>query len=350
MKKHIILIMNIVLVAAIAVAAVFAFSRKGPKTSDATEPVQPTLASVPATQAPTVEEEHYKVGIVQHADGLSSKNCYEGFISQLNDRGLLDNLDIVYVVEKDNEKCKSEIQRLVDEGCDLLYTIGPFASNRAAEITKDIPIVFAAVNDPEDLHLVASNESPGGNITPVFEQIDLIPVILPETKRIASIYHSTDKNAVTQAIIATKEAEEFSYTADQYYVDDADGLADALAQLKEKDTDVIYLPIDDLMIENFDTVSEFSKENKIPIICGDRSMMKLGGLATCEINFTSIGRKSADLAYDILFGKKDPANLPVIYKYDCFNLVNKQVMEELGLKLSAVAEANVEIVDFSPAE
>ena len=47
---------------------------------------------------------------------------------------------------------------------------------------------------------------------------------------------------------------------------------------------------------------------------------------------------------------KDPAALPVIYKYDCYNLVNKEVMEKLNIKLSSVAKANVEIVDYTETE
>ena len=356
MKKHIVLIMNIVLVVLIIGAIVFTLSKVLSDKAPSTDPVQPTLQTVPPTQAVTEPVERYKVGIVQHADKPSSKSCYEGFISQLKNRGLLDNIDVVYVVEEDDDKCKDEIQRLVDEGCDLLYTVGPFASKSAAAITEEIPIVFAAVSDPEDAGLVDSNESPGGNITgvssytPVFEQIDLIPVLLPKADSVASIYHSTDANAVRQAIIASFEAEEFEYKTDRYPVDDAEGIEKALDEIKQKGTDVIYLPIDKLMLENMDVITEFSKKNKVPIICGNRKMMAEGGLATCEINFTSIGRKSADLSYDILFGKKDPASLPVIYKYDCINLVNKQIVDELEIELTATAEANVTVIDFEAAQ
>ena len=355
MKKHIIVIMNIVLIAAIVGALVYSISKAlSDKPAEVLLPTESVVEPVAkaSSQPETVSGERFKIGIVQHATSKPNDYCYQGFVSQLKSRGLLDNLDIIYVVEDDDEKCVSELKRLIGDGCDLLYAIGPFAAEKAAGLTSELPIVFAAVTDPEEAGLVESNEAPGGNVTgvssytPCFEQIDLIPVLLPDADSIASIHNSTDENAVRQAIIASWEAEEFGYTADRYPVSDADGLKDALNKIKEKGTDVIYLPIDKLISEHLDTVTEFSKENGIPIICGNEEMMSKGCLATCKINYTSVGRKSADLACDILYGKKDPAALSVIYKYDCYNLVNKKVLDELGIKLSEIALENVELIDI----
>ena len=352
MKKHIVLIMNIVLVAVIVGAIGFTVVRV--LSAKPTPAVSATEAVTEVTEAPTVDEsKHFKVGIVRNSTSAQSENCYAGFISQLKDRELLDNIDVVYIVEEDEEKCASEIQRVVDDGCDLLYTIGSFASESAAMITDEIPIVFAAVEDPEEAGLVQSNGAPGGNITgvssytPCFEQIDLIPVLIKDADSVAAVYTATDEDSVLQAIIACKEAEDFEYTAKRYPVTNATGIVNALNDIAENGYDAIYLPIDELIIKNLPAIVEFSLENKIPVICGSEKMLKKGCLATCEINYTSIGRKSADLSYDILYGEKDPASLPVIYKYDCYNYVNKQTLDKLGLKLSDIALANVEIKDYT---
>ena len=359
MKKYIIPIMNVVLILAIVgglgftLWKVFTNDQKAPTTD------QTAVSETGATrdEAPTEAElEHFRVGVVQHATAKPNDYCYQGFVDQLKQRGLLSGVDVTYVVENDDEKCIAEIQRLVDEGCDLLYAIGPFAAKNAAAITDEIPIVFAAVTDPEEAGLVESNEVPGGNVTgvssytPCFEQIDLIPVILPEAKSIAAIYHSTDENSARQAIIATKEAKEFDYSAELYPVGDEKQIKDALEKIKKNGTDVIFLPNDKLITKYLDTLTAFSFENGIPIICAGEDMLSSGCLATCRINYTSVGRKSADLACEILYGKKDPASLSVIYKYDCYNLVNRQAMEKLGIKLSATALRNVELVDTAEDE
>lgn len=360
MKKYMILIVDSVLITLIAVALVFVFIRiaNHQSSSGSEEPTEaatadePTWAPSPSQASDDEPTERFRVGVVRHGLDKDSDNCYEGFIAQMDKRKLLDSVEIEYVIENDDEKCIEEIWRLIDEEYDLIYTIGPFASKYASTATLDIPIVFAAVSDPEEMDLVVSNEAPGGNVTgvssytPCFEQIDLIPVLLPKTDRVAVIYNSTDVDAVRQAIIACREAEDFEYTADKYKVYNEEGLNKALADIKSNGTDVIYLPVDQFVGKNLDTIVAFSEENGIPIICGNRGMMSRGCLATCEINYTSVGRKAADLCCDILFAEKEPATLPVIYKYDCYNFVNRQAMERLGIELSDVAKANVEIVDY----
>lgn len=356
MKKHIVMIMNIVLIVLIIGGVIFTVMRiVGNKSADpspaAPQPSFPADRPAATDDEPTVAEPLFRVGIVQHGIGMDSDSCYSGFVSQLNNRKLLDSTEIIYIIENNDEKCIEAIQRLVEDQVDLIYTIGPFASRYAAEATDEIPIVFAAVTDPEEMGLVQSNEAPGGNVTgvssytPCFEQIDLIPILLPGSDSVAAIYSSTDVNAVRQAIIACWEAQDFDYTADRYPVNNAEGLLKALEDIYDKGTDVIYLPIDRLMRENMETIIEFSEENHIPVICGDRAMMEQGALATCEINYTSIGRRCADLCCEILYNEKDPAFLSVIYKYDCNNIVNRQALERLGIVLSDVAKANVTLID-----
>ena len=353
MKKHIVLIMNIVLIALIVGGIVFTVMRILAPTSasDSSGPAADEPADYIATEDEPTTAPLFRVGIIQHGIGKDSDSCYAGFVNQLNNRRLLSDIEIVYIIENNDEKCVEAINRLVEEKVDLLYTIGPFASRCAAEATQDIPIVFAAVTDPEEMGLVESNEAPGGNVTgvssytPCFEQIDLIPILLPKSDSVATIYNSTDVNAVRQAIIACWEAQDFEYATYRYPISDIEGLFQALEDIYNKGTDVIYLPIDRLISDHLDTIVEFSHEHGIPVICGDRMMMLQGCLATCEINYTSIGRRSADLCCEILFGEKDPAALSVIYKYDCNNIVNRQALELLGIELSDVAKANIELVD-----
>ena len=268
---------------------------------------------------------------------------------ELSESGMIDKVDIVYIVEDNEELCRDKIQKLIDGGCDLLYTIGRYASETAADITKDIPIVFGAVNSPDEVGLVESNEAPGGNVTgvssytPCFEQIDLIKIILPEAKSVAAIYTSTDADSVLQGIVASKEAEKNKIKCDQYPVENEKALKTALEKIKKAETDVIYIPVDKFLSAHISTLNEFSYENKIPVICGDEATLELGAFATSEINYISIGRKAAGMAEDILFNGKSPATLSVNYKHDCTNMVNKQVMKKLGITLPATALTEVEM-------
>ena len=302
-----------------------------------------------AQQAETIYSEHYKVGIVQTGLGNASKDCYSGFMLELDERNLLGNLEITYVVEDNEELCRTKTQELIDSGCDLLYTIGRYASETAAELTKDKPIVFAAVNSPDVVGLVDSNEVPGGNVTgvsnypPCFEQIDLISTLMPNAKTVAVMYSGTDTEAVEQGIVAARQAENNGLKATQYTLDDKDSLDSALSKIKDAKTETIYIPVDQFLNANISTIIDFSYENNIPVFCGDEVTLAQGALATSVINYESIGRMAANMVQDILFEHKKISTLPVAYKHECTNMLNAVTRDKLGLEIPATALGEVEI-------
>ncbi len=350
MKKTIIVTLSVLLIIAVIGGAGYAVYRH--YFPGSLIPQAPTAAPLETLFPATPDEQEsqavklYKVGIVQNGLGNASKECYEGFITELNERGVLDQLDIVYIVEDDKEECAAKIKELSAE-CDLLYTIGRYASVTAKETTKNIPVVFGAVNSPDEIGLVASNEAPGGNVTgvssypPCFEQIDLIKLLLPDAKSVAVMYSGTDTNAVSQGIIASKEAENIGLTCEKYIVDTEKTLKSTLDKVKEAKTNVIYLPVDKFLNKHIEMISEFSIENKIPVICGDETTLTGGCFATSVVNHSSIGRKAAGMATDILFNGKSPATLSVIYKHDCDNLINQEIADKLGIKIPTTAQGKV---------
>lgn len=363
MKKHFVLIMNIVLIIAILGAVGFTVfnvvrnANKEPvKAAQSATAAVSDSSEVAATYPAVDPSERYRIGIVQHYNNDDSNDCYSGFISEMNERGLIGNVDIVYVIEENAERCNQEIQRLIDEKCDLLCTIGPYASKAAAKLTTDIPIVFAGVADPEKAGLVDSNENPGGNVTgvssytPTFEQIDLINVLLPQAKNIATLYNATDENAVTQAILAEKEADELGLKTTRYPINRPSEINTALDELQKAGTQAIYLPVDKYIYKYMKFILAAANKSKIPVFVGNETMLRSGAFATCAVNYTSIGRKSAGLAYDILFGKKDPASLSVNYKHDCYNIVNQASVDTLGIRLNQTQQDQVEIKDYSKEE
>ncbi len=363
MKKHFVLIMNIVLAVLIIGALGFTTYRMffSSEARDAAASDTKTSSSI-SEDASTAEKKEidpskkFKVGIVQHYNNADSNDCYAGFISELKEQGLIENLDVVYVIEEDKTRCKEEIQRLIDEKCDLLCTIGPYASKLAASLTTDIPIVFAGIADPEKEGLVKSNEKPGGNVTgvssysPTFEQVDLISTLRPQTKKLATVYSSTDVEATTQAILAVNKAEEAGMTAEKYPVNKTDDLKAALASIKKAGTQAVFLPADSFILKNIAAILRYTNAIKIPVFVGNETMLKQGAFATCTVNYVSVGRVAAGMCYDILFEEKNPATLSVVYKHDSYNLVNQAALDTLGIQLNQTMQDQVEIKDYSKKE
>ena len=351
MKKNLVIALSVILIIAVIGVVVFSIvlaMNKQKNIDTAISTNDQAAASAPAIEARY--DEHYKVGVIQTGLGSASKDCYGGFMMELDENGVLASLDVEYIVEDNEELCRTKIKELIAGGdIDLLYTIGRFASETAAELTKDIPIVFGAVNSPDEVGLVESNEAPGGNVTgvssytPCFEQIDLIHTILPKAKTVAALYSATDQDAVLQGIIAAREAKNIGLDCTQYTIEDKAALESALKKIKENKTEVIYIPVDKFLSSNIATILDFANENSIPVICGDEATLAQGALGTSVINYESIGRKAAGMVEAILFEKKAPATLSVMYKHDCTNVVNKAVRDELKIEVPATALGEIEL-------
>ncbi len=348
MKKHLVLIVNVVLIIAI-LGGVFYAMYKSSKIPVKTEPQNETVAVAATPDEPTVAPVVYNIGIIQHSDISDCNDVYQGFIAELAANGYINNnnINLDYVLEEDNDKCKEAIQNFIDSDYDLIFTIGPFASKLAASMTTEIPIVFGAVEEPEEEGLVESNETPKGNITgisdytPCFEQIDSVKVLFPECEKIGAIYTATDTESVTQALIGEKEAktEKVNIPYVKYPVESVEDIKDALDTMLDDGVDVIYAPIDSFINKNLDVVVDFSNENKIPIICGNIQMLEKGCFSTSEISYPSIGCAAADMALNILNNDIDPGTIPVAYVYDCYLHINQKSLLKLGVNLSDEVKA-----------
>ncbi len=344
-KKRLILIGNIVLILAILVGIFFVMFKTSKMKPVATD-TQSIVTEAP-TQAPTQAELTeppviYTIGIIQRSDIPNCNHIYQGFIAELAAKGYVNEktVNIDYVLEENTDKCKDAIQRFIDSDYDMIFTIGPLCTKLAASMTTEIPVVFAAVQEPEQEDYVESNEAPGGNVTgvsdytPCFEQIDSIKTMFPDTKKIGAIYYATDAESVTQAIIGEKEAqtEEVNIPYEKYPVTDGE-LESTIQQMITDEVDVIYAPVDKYITKNIDTLLSYANENKIPVICGNTDMFDKGCFSTCVINYPSIGGAAADIALDILYTGAEPATTPIAYIYDCYLHINEKAMKTLGITL-----------------
>lgn len=344
MKKHLVLIVNIVLILAVLCGIFYAMYKASLMTQPQKEVETVATEEKATVDEPTTPPEIYDIGILQRSDVKNCNNVYQGFIAELAANGYINNNNIRldYVLEEDNAKCEEAISRFIENDYDLIFTIGPYATKLAASMTDKIPIVFAAVQEPEQEDFVKSNEAPGGNVTgvsdytPCFEQIDSIKQMLPDTQKIGAIYYARDAESVTQAIIGEKEAqtENVNIEYEKYPVKSADELEPALESMLSDGVEVIYAPVDDFIKKRIKKLVSFSYDNKIPVVCGDMAMLEKGCFSTCVINYPSIGGAAGDMALDILYNDADPAQIPIAYIYDCYLHINEKAMAKLEVALS----------------
>ena len=283
-----------------------------------------------------------KVGIIQLAEHPALDASYEGFMKALADEGFTkDNTSFDYQnASGDQSNCPTIAEKLVNDGSDLIYAIATPAAQAVAQKTKDIPIVLAAVTDPQSSGLVKSNKKPGTNVTgtsdltPVADQLDLMKQILPNAKKIAIMYCSAEDNSIYQAKLAEKYAKELGYETIKATVAESNQIQQVTESLIGK-VDAIYIPTDNLLAEGMASVAQVTNVNNLPVIVGESGMVKNGGLATYGIDYYALGYQAGLQAAKILNGEAKPEDMPIKYAdiEDCKLTINKKAMEQLGITI-----------------
>lgn len=284
-----------------------------------------------------------KIGVIQLIKHDALDRTYEGFVDELEKLGYVDgeNIEIDYqIAAGDQSSCLPIAEAMVNDGKDLIFAIATPAAQAAASKTTEIPILVSAVTDPAGSGLVASNEEPGCNVsgtsdlTPVSDQIEMLKQILPDAKKVAVLYCSTESNSEIQLRLAKEAAKANGLEVVEASVSSSNEIQQMVASLAGK-VDAIYAPTDNTIAAGMETVSMVATQENIPIICGEAGMVKKGGLVTYALDYYELGVATADQAIKILVDGEDISKMPIGYmsgdtlKY----AVNTAIAEQLQITI-----------------
>lgn len=280
----------------------------------------------------------YNVGIVQLVQHDALDLATEGFkaalVEKLGEKVVFDYQN----ASGDAMTCSTIADKFVTNNVDLIMANATPAVQAAREATATIPIVGTSVTDYAASELVASNEAPGGNVTGVSDmnavtnQMQLVKTFAPTAKNVGIIYCSAEDNSKLQFEEAKKTFEADGYTVKGYAVADVNELI-AVVEAAVKENEVIYEPTDNLVAANMEVLKNAAVPAGVPIICGEESMCKAGGVASYSVNYYDVGYEAGLMAYEILVNGANPAEMPIkIFTADELTLIqNEEVMQEMGI-------------------
>ena len=288
--------------------------------------------------------EKLKIGIMQFGEFTALTNATNGFIDGLAEAGYVDgdNIEIHQLsAAAEAANCPSIADTLINENSDLILAVATPSASAVKEKTSTIPVLFTAVTDPAGSGLVESNDAPGANLTgtsdmnPVAQQIALGKQLVPNAKKVAVMYCSSESNSKIQSDLAEAAIKEQGMESVVKTVSAIDEAKSAIESLKGK-VDFIYIPTDNTLADGMTTVSAAANECGIPTIVGESGMVGNGALATYGINYYELGKATAAMAVKILKGEAEPASMPVEYQTDENVLevaINTETAEKLGIKI-----------------
>ncbi len=294
-----------------------------------------------------------KIGIIQLVEHPSLNTIRESFINQLEEKGIKDgeNIAIDYQnAQGDQTNIKTISNKFVNNKYDLIVAIATPTAQSAVGATDEIPVLFSACTDPLSAGLVSDMEKPGRNVTGTSDAVsaekimELALRITPDIKKIGALYNSSEANSISVINNLKQYAQENGMEVIEATVTNTSEVQQVTQSLVGK-VDALFSPIDNTIATALPVVSQVANKAKVPFYVGADSMVKDGGLATYGINYSVLGKETADMAVQILNGE-NPGDIPVKIMTDMDIYVNQKTASEIGVEIpSDVLEEAVEIFE-----
>ena len=292
------------------------------------------------------QNDRVTVGIIQLVEHPSLNEIREAFLDEMARLGFDDvDFDVRIGPGADMTALTSIAEVFVGNEVDLIVTIATMPTQAAANLTEDIPIVFAAVTDPVGAGLVTDLNRPDRNITgtsdnlPVESVFALARQLAPEARTFGFVYNLGEVNSVS---IINRAKEYFAAAGLRYYeatvISTADVQQAALSLVGR--VDAFFTPTDNTVAAAMPIFAQVAIEANLPIFTGADSMVRDGGLATVGVDYTVLGAETARLAAQVLEGTAISA-LPVVVMTDFTPTINRATAEALGIDIEGLEGVNV---------
>ena len=197
---------------------------------------------------------------------------------------------------------------MVGDGVDLIIPIATLAAQcmvTAADGT-DIPIVYAAISDPEAAGLTGlSNVTGTSDALNTAFILDMMLTANPDIKTVGLLYSNSEANSATPIAEAKAYLQEKQIDFVEKTGNTSGEIVEAAASMVGR-VDAVFTPTDNVVMAAEVTVAETLNEAGIPHYTGADSFVAAGAFATCGVNYTELGTYTADMAMDILLGGAVP--------------------------------------------
>lgn len=307
MKKITAIVSSLILSASLLVGC-GASSAPAPTTAPATTPA---ATAADETAAETTEVKSFSVAIVQQLSHSSLDEIHEAISAELKARAEAAGVELTisdYNGQNDTTMLGQIGAQALDDKVDMIIPIATLAAQTMVTAAEDTgtPIVYAACSDPETAGLTGLDNVTGTSDalnTPFI--LDMMLAVNPDIKTVGLLFSNSEDNSITPIAEAKKYLDEKGIAYLEKTGNTTDEIVAAAASLVGR-VDAVFTPTDNRVMDAEVAVAEILNEAGIPHYTGADSFVQSGAFTTCGVNYTELGKYTADMAFDILEGGAVP--------------------------------------------
>ena len=247
----------------------------------------------------------------------------------------------VRFTQGDSTALPGAAQELIAAGAALLFADSNSTATAVQHATTQLPIVFAAVEDPVGSGLVQSFAQPGGNITGVAsldielgpKRLQIFHELVPGLTRVLFLYEATDVYSHEAATVYREAARRLGLEFVGQVVRTTEEVETVLSQVRQRQVDGILAPrCCALNIPGF--MLEAATQRQLPTMyVTNVYWIERGAFASFGSNTYHSGRQAARLVDKILHGTP-PAKIPVEVNSKIQLTINLKTAAALGLTIA----------------
>lgn len=288
------------------------------------------------------------IGILQYVEHPSLSAARKGFVAELKKEGYVDgkNLKLDYENAQGDQSNLQTISTNLLSNNDLVLGIATPAAQTLSNLSTDVPVLFTAVTDPVSAKLVKTMEKPEGiatgtsDMSPISKQVELLQKVMPNVKKVGIMYTTNERNSEVQVEEAKKEFAKAGIDVLTKGISSTNDVQDTAKNLMSQ-TQVLFIPTDNMIVSAISLITELSKEMKVPVVGGSADIVEQGVLFTYGANYEALGRQTAKLAVRIIKGE-DVSKVSSEYPKTLNVVANDDMAKTLGIDLTSIKDESTE--------
>lgn len=289
------------------------------------------LFSYPREIKGAENKEVIKIGLTQIVEHPALDDTRKGIIDALEKNSYDERkIKIIYKNSQGDFATAQLIGQEFNSTCDIGVGISTPSAQALVNTMKDKPVFFSVVTYPETSGVLQKNVTGVSDRTPIDKQIALIKELLPNAKKIGTIFNTGEKNSSDTTEELIKLGKEQGYEVIASGITNISDIASALDMLMDK-VDVLYTSTDNMVASSYPLIVEKCKKKNIPIIGATKSFVDQGALASEAISEYEVGYQTGEMIVRYLKGEKIE-NIPYEVVNKSERIINKEVAEKFKIK------------------
>ena len=279
----------------------------------------------------------YRFNADSFREGLTKAGFVEGINLRIEERWARSDYDALPALAAE----------LVAMGVVAIAATGDVASARAAQrASSTVPVVFTIGGDPVRFGLVKSLNRPGGHVTGILfnqnvlggKRVELLREIAPNVSRVALLMNPTNPNVDVERMDAEAGARKLGLETVTLNARNAREIDAAFEQLLAAKADGIITATDPVPLDRREQIVAFANRHKLPVVGFVRQFAAVGGLLSYGPSISWMYRQAGEYVAQILKGA-NPAELPVLQPTQFELVINLKTANAFGLAVPLTLQA-----------